>query len=169
LPQTSILAISYFFHLVATVIWVGGLVLLTFLVWPEVSRTLADKPAAYQIVTNLRRRFTPLINLSLVVLVITGLIQMSGDPNYDGVMQFANEWSRVMLLKHLAIVGMVLSGLVLQLGVTPALERVSLMASRDKADPVEWARLRRREIRLTWLNVGLGLLVLAFTAWATAL
>jgi hypothetical protein len=24
-------------------------------------------------------------------------------------------------------------------------------------------------VRLTWLNVGLGLLVLAFTAWATAL
>jgi uncharacterized membrane protein len=30
-----ILAISLFFHLLATVFWIGGLVTLTVLVWPE--------------------------------------------------------------------------------------------------------------------------------------
>jgi hypothetical protein len=64
---------------------------------------------------------------------------------------------------------MVISGLLLQFGVAPALERASLLAERGKGDAVEWEGLRRREVRLTWLNVGLGLLVLAFTAWATAL
>ena len=165
----SLLAISYFFHLIATIIWLGGLATMTVLVWPEMRRVLADSPSTMLLLTRLRKRFVPLSNFSLVVLVITGFIQMSADSHYDGVLKFTNEWSRILLLKHLAIIGMVVCGLVLQYSVTPALERASLLVERGKGDPVEWERLRRREIRLTWVNVGLGVLVLAFTAWVTAL
>lgn len=165
----SLLAISYFFHLIATVVWLGGLATMTVLVWPEMRRVLADNPALLSLLTRIRKRFSPLTNFSLVVLVITGFVQMAADPNYDGVLQFTNEWSRVILLKHVAIAGMVVCGLVLQYGVAPALERASLLLERGKGDPGEWERLRRREVRLTWVNVGLGVLVLAFTAWATAI
>jgi len=75
----------------------------------------------------------------------------------------------VLLLKHIAIIGMVVCGLILQFGVTPALERASMLVERGKGDPAEWERLRRREIRLTWISVILGLVVLGFTAWITAL
>jgi len=165
----SILAISYFFHLIATVVWIGGLVILVILVWPEARRILENTPELHALLTRLRRRFALLSNLSLVVLVVTGLIQMAADPNYNGVLQFTNEWSRVILLKHIAIAGMFICGLALQYWVTPALERASLLAERGKGDATEWARLRRNEVRLTWLNLILGVLVLAFTAWATAL
>jgi uncharacterized membrane protein len=163
------LAISYFFHLIATVVWIGGLIILALMVWPEARRTLENQPALYTLLTRLRKRFMPLANLSLVVLVATGMLQMSGDPNYDGVLQFTNEWSRVMLLKHVAVGGMVICGAALQFAVIPALERSTLLAERGKGDAAEWARLRRNEVRLTWANVVLGVLVLAFTAWATAL
>jgi uncharacterized membrane protein len=165
----SLLAISYFFHLLATIVWVGGLVSMTILVWPEARRTLGDNPALQSLLTRLHKRFTPLTNLSLVVLLFTGLIQMSGDPNYDGLLQFTNEWSRVILLKHFAIAGMVVCGVLLQFTVIPALERVGLLLERGKGDLAELERLRHREVRLTWVNVGLGVLVLAFTAWATAI
>ena len=164
-----ILAISYFFHLVATVIWIGGLVILVILVWPEARRALEGSPALYTLLARLRQRFTPLSNLSLAVLVVTGLIQMTADPNYDGMLQFTNEWSRVILLKHIAIGGMFVCGLALHYWVAPALERASLLAQRGKGDAGEYARLRRTEVRLTWLNDILGILVLAFTAWATAI
>jgi hypothetical protein len=75
----------------------------------------------------------------------------------------------VIFAKHIAIVGMVFSGAILQFGITPALERTSLLLERDKGDKVTWERLRRREIRLTWLNTGLGVIVLAFSAWAGSL
>jgi len=164
-----ILAISYFFHLIATVIWLGGLVAMTMLVWPATRRTLGDNPGVLAFLTLIRNRFLPLTNLSLAVLVFTGFVQMSGDEHYDGLMQFSNEWSRAILLKHLAIVGMVLCGLVLQYGVNPALERASLLLQKGKGDAAEVARLQTREKRLTVVNALLGLLVLAFTAWATAL
>jgi uncharacterized membrane protein len=168
-PTNTILALSYFFHLIATVVWVGGLVILGVLVWPEARRALAEKPELYRFLARLRSRFMPLTHFSLVVLVVTGLFQMTGDTNYDGMLQFTNEWTRVILLKHVAVGGMLICGLALQFGVMPALERASLLAERGKDNPEEWERLRRREARLTWINIGLGALVLAFTAWATAL
>jgi uncharacterized membrane protein len=165
----SLLAISYFFHLIATVVWIGGLVMMTVLVWPSAQRVLAESPALMTFLTRLRKRFMPLTNFSFVLLVVTGLIQMTGDPNYDGVLQFNNDWSRVILLKHVAIAGMLVCGVALQFAVNPALERATLLAERGKGDAAEWARLRRTEVRLTWANVILGVLVLAFTAWATAI
>lgn len=167
--SASILAISYFFHLIATVVWLGGLLILSLLVMPAARRAIREQPQAEALWVLLRKRFYPLTNLSLIVLLFTGLIQMAGDPNYDGVLQFSNEWSRVILYKHLAIGGMVVCGIVLQAGVAPALERAALLSSRGKGDPVEGERLRRRESRLTWASLVLGALVLAFTAWATAL
>lgn len=164
----SALAISYFFHLVATIVWLGGLVLMTVLVWPEVNRVLGTQPALYDLLRRLRQRFAPWTTFSLVVLVVTGIIQTSADQHYEGFLAFNNDWSRAILLKHIAIIGMVVCGLMLQYGVAPALERASLLVERGKGDPAAWARLRRREVRLTWVNVMLGLAVLAFTAWATA-
>lgn len=167
--QPLFLALSYFAHLVATVIWIGGLVTLTVFVWPETKRVLSDNPALYDFLTRLRKRFVPLTNFSLVVLVFTGFVQMSGNKYYDGVLKLNNDWSRLLLLKHIAILGMVMCGLVLQYNVTPALERASLLRERGKGDAAEWEKLRRREVRLTWVNMALGLAVLGFTAWMTAL
>lgn len=165
----DLLTISYFFHLLATVTWLGGLFFLSLLVFPETKRVLGDHPALNSYLTRLRKRFFPLINFSLVVLIFTGFIQMSGDENYDGVLQFTNEWSRVMLFKHIAFIGMIVFGALLQFGIAPALERLSLLIERGKGDPAAAAALRRHETQLTWVNVGLGVLVLLFTAWATAL
>lgn len=167
-----VLAISYFFHLVATIVWIGGLALLVLVVWPVAGRTLADDPARQAAFFGaLRKRFDPLANLSLVVLVVTGLFQTTGDPNYGGMLVFDNDWSRAILLKHVAIVGMVVVGVILQMVIAPGLERLALQRALGKGatDPEETARLSRREQHLNGLNLVLGLLVLAFTAVATAL
>ncbi len=168
-PDRTILAISYFFHLVATVVWIGGLTTLTLLVIPEARRVLAENPALDRFFSRLRTRFLPLTHFSLVVLVVTGLIQMTADSNYRGVLQFSNTWTRVILLKHVAVAGMLICGLVLQFAIMPGLERARLLAERGKGDPSQHERLRRSERRLTWVNLALGILVLAFTAWATSI
>ncbi len=165
----SVLAISYFFHLLATIVWIGGLALLVLVVWPAAARTLGDDPRWPELLAELRRRFTPLANLSLVVLIVTGLFQTGGDPNYNGLLVFDNAWSRAILLKHIAIAGMILVGALLQFGVVPAQEQLAILRARGKADPAEAARLLRRERWLNALNLALGTLVLAFTAVATAL
>ncbi len=163
------LAISYFFHLIATIIWIGGLSLLVLVVWPATRQTMDGDPRQADLLVAIRKRFTPLANVSLIVLIVTGLFQTSGDPNYGGMLVFDSDWSRAILLKHIAIIGMVIAGVILQLGTAPALERLALLRAGARADSSEEARLMRQEHRLNLINLVLGLAVLAFTAVATAL
>ena len=165
------LTLSLFLHIGATVVWIGGILLLTFLVVPELNRALAEQPALHQLLRRLRKRFTPLGNLALAVLVVTGVLQMSTDPNYEGLMSFNNRWSQVLLIKHLLLIVMAAAGLILQLAVAPALERTSLLRERGRgqSDVDEWRRLRGRERRLTWLITALAVLILAASAWLTAI
>lgn len=166
-----LLALSFFLHLVATVVWIGGLTLLTALVWPEARSLLAradESGALLEFLERLRKRFYPLANLSLVVLIVTGLFQMDKSPHYDGLLQFTNDWTRAILLKHIAVLGMLVVGAVMQWVVMPALERATLLVRRGKDAP-DLERLRHRERQLTALNCGLGIIVLLLTAIATAI
>jgi hypothetical protein len=84
------------------------------------------------------------------------------------LLQIDNDWSRAMLVKHIAVIGMIGVGALMQFGVLPALERAALLAARGK-DQGELERLRLREQRLTALNLSLGVVTLACTAVATAI
>lgn len=166
--SSELLALSLFFHLTATAIWIGGLLVTMVLVWPAVRNSLEQSPTLITLLRGLRKRFYPISNLSLFVLIVTGLFQMTADPNYDGFLRFDNTWSVVMLVKHAVIVLMALAGLALQYGTAPALERTSLLLERGKGDEsteTQWQSLRRREVLLTWFNGLLGLSVLGFSAW----
>ena len=163
------LALSLFLHITATAVWIGGILLITFLVLPEFNRALKQQSARYQLLRRLRRRFTIIGNLALATLIVTGLLQMSNDPNYDGLLSFNNRWSQALLLKHILIIIMAAAGLILQFGLAPALERTSLLLERGKGDVAAWNRLRAREQVLTRLVALLALAILAVSAWLTAI
>jgi uncharacterized membrane protein len=166
-----LLALSYFLHLVATVVWIGGLVVLPFVVWPEARAIIARSDqggALLSLLDGVRKRFYPLANFSLVVLIVTGLFQMDQNPHYQGLLQLTNDWTRAILLKHLAVLGMLIIGIIMQWGIMPALERAALLVQRGKDSP-DLGRLQRRERQLTLLNCGLGIVVLIFTAIATSI
>lgn len=118
MPSTM-LVVLYAVHLLAAVIWIGGLLMIALVVKPGARRVWGETPtiktsarnAVEALLTELGRRFTPLANLSLVVLIVTGMFQMSADPNYDGLLQFNSPWAWAMLFKHLAVIGMALNGI----------------------------------------------------------
>jgi uncharacterized membrane protein len=166
-----LLSLSYFLHLAATVVWIGGLVLLPLIVWPEARALIARQERGdvlLDLLDRLRRRFYPLANLSLVLLIVTGLYQMEKNPHYDGLLQLTNDWTRAILLKHVAVIGMLIVGIAMQWGVLPALDRASLLVRRGKESP-DLEKLRRRERQLSLLNLFLGMVVLFFTAIATSI
>ncbi len=165
------LAVSYFLHLVATVTWIGGMALMLLVVWPTARSLLAaqdESGTLLRFFEQLRKRFTPFANLSLIVLLVTGLVQMELDPHYDGLLQITSDWSRAILFKHVAVLGMIVVGGLMQWQINPALERASLLARRGKDTP-ELPALQRRERQLTALNLALGVIVLLFTAVATSI
>lgn len=159
-----VLAISYFLHGVATIAWIGGLALMVIVVWP-IARLENEQHAL--LLDSIRKRFTPIANLSLLILLGTGIVQMEVNPHYTGLLQITDDWGRAILLKHLAFIVMIVISAIMQWQVLPALERATLLRKRGKDVP-DLARLQRRERQLLTINLILGVIVLFFTAIAVA-
>ena len=101
------------------------------------------------------------------MLLGTGMFQMGVNDNYDGVLKFTNSWTIAMLLKHIAFGSIVIVSFIIHFGLSPAVERAALLASQNKSNELDV--LLQREHKLTWVLIGLGGIVLACTAVATAL
>lgn len=168
LGETPVWALSaaYGLHMLATVIWIGGLAALVLFVLP-VARHSLDSEAYANLLEKAQRRLDPLAWLSLVVLIGTGLFQMSASPNYQGFLTIDNRWSLAILLKHIVIFGMVGVSAYLTWGIMPNMRRLAFRRAKGQETP-EAERLQRREIRLLRLNLVLGVIVLGLTAVARA-
>lgn len=168
---TFVLVLNYWLHLLATIAWLGGLAMLTFVVWPGLSSSGDGEPDRILPTFGLlERRFRPIANISLVVLLITGMIQMGGDPHYKGFLIIGSDWSFVMLLKHAIIGGMIIVTTIIQGVVLPALHRTLFARPGGPPADLESGLTHHRRLkRLTILNLGLGVLVLLSTAVLTAL
>jgi uncharacterized membrane protein len=165
------LTIAYWLHMLATVIWIGGLAALSILVLPAARRSLDGKAYA-AFLADLQRRFDPLAWFSLLVLGGTGLFQMSANPHYRGFLTITDVWAYAILIKHLLFLGMAGLSIYLTWVIVPGLRRISLQqALAAQGRPVEaqsGENLSRQETRLLRLNLLLGVLVLALTAIARA-
>ncbi|HEX7973402.1 MAG TPA: hypothetical protein VF498_03265, partial [Anaerolineales bacterium] len=77
------LTLAYWLHMLATVVWIGGLAAVTLLVLPAARQALPS-PAFAGLLSSIQRRLEPIGWLSLTVLIATGLVQMSASSNYKG-------------------------------------------------------------------------------------
>jgi uncharacterized membrane protein len=158
------LTLIFWTHMLATVLWIGGLTVLLFVVLPLVNRTLPAENRAV-LLEQIQRRFDPISWGCLLLLVATGLFQMSANPNYQGFLAINNRWAAAILIKHLLFGVMIIVNAVLTWGVLPGLKRVALKRQKG-IDAPEDASLRRRELFLLRLNFVLGVLILGMTALA---
>jgi uncharacterized membrane protein len=161
-----LLVVSYWVHLLATVMWLGGLALWGVVGMPAFSQQTLT---ANQWLT-LQKRFLPYANASLIMLLITGFVQMTNDPNYNGFLQVDSLWAGAMLVKHIAFVGMVAITAYMQARIYPAMERaLLLMQKKSELGINEQTHLEKQEKRLLSLNLVCAAAVLFFTAIATAI
>jgi uncharacterized membrane protein len=152
--------------MLATVIWLGGLVSMTIVAWPAVRKRILDTDQW----VLLQKRYTPWASASLVILWVTGFLQMTADPNYDGFLAVNSLWAKALLFKHLAVIGMMIFGIYIQWRIQPALARLSLLESKQpNLAAEEREKLTRQEVRLLRLNLICATAVLFFTAVATAI
>ena len=117
----------------------------------------------------LQQRFWPWVNGSLVLLLLTGFLQMTNDTNYDGFLVINSLWAWAMLVKHIAYIGMVVITAYVQFILYPAIERLKLLAAkRPQTANTEQEKLQQKEIGLLRLNLLCATAVLFCTAIATA-
>jgi len=161
------LTLSYWFHMLATVVWVGGLSTLAILVLPAARRTL-ESSAYAALLTNIQRRLDLLGWFSLSVLVVSGLVQMSASPHYEGFLSISNTWAAAILTKHVVIGIMIAASAYLTWGVFPRLQRMALLQAKSPGSDVSGNldRLNKTNARLLAFNLGLAVIILALTAIA---
>ncbi|MCE7860775.1 MAG: hypothetical protein DYG86_13435 [Chloroflexi bacterium CFX2] len=162
-PSTTVLAVIYWMHFLATVTWIGSLAAINLLFLPASKRTLklADQ---LSLVSALQKRLEPLAWFCMGVLLVTGLFQLSTSPHYDGFLSISTQWSLAILAKHGFAVLMVVVSAIQTWEVLPAIQR--LLLKKDRADEAELAHLQKRETRLLRVNLLLSALILAATALA---
>lgn len=163
---TWALTIAFWLHMLATVVWIGGLAALSILVLPAARKAL-EASAYAALIESIQRRLDPLGWLCLLLLVATGLVQMSANPNYHGFLAISNRWALAILIKHIVFAGMTAVSAYLTWGLLPALRRAALLQTHGQA-AAGAERMRSQELLLLRLNLILGLLVLALTALARA-
>jgi uncharacterized membrane protein len=98
------IALSYWLHAVATVIFIGHYVLLALIYLPALSKT--ENGTA---LSEISKRSRAWMYASLLIFIVTG-IYLIIDTNYLGFADFGNFWGIVMLVKHILIVGMIAMG-----------------------------------------------------------
>lgn len=160
-----ILAISYWIHLLSTVVWLGGMALMALVALPALRKgTLAENQWV-----ALQRRFLPWADVSLILLLFTGFVQMTNDPNYSGFLAVDGVWAWAILLKHVAFIGMVAIMAYVQFVLYPGMDRYRLLGEkRPLLAETAQVKLSQREIMMLRLNLACAVLVLLFTAIATA-
>lgn len=159
------LALLFWIHMLATATWIGSLVSIAVLVLPAAARVL--QPAErLSLIELVRRRLEPITWFSVSLLVVTGLFQMSVNPQYNGFLSTSGRWSLAMLTKHLLVGTLIAVSAVHTWDALPALRRA--LMRRDKLAESEIHRLQRRESALLRASLVLGGLVLLATAFARA-
>jgi len=161
------LAIAYWLHMLATVVWIGALASISLLVLPAARRTLsADQLSKF--LTALQKRLSPLAWFSLAVLLGTGMFQMSANPNYQGFMSINNSWAVAILVKHILFLAMIVLAAYQTWWLMPALQRSLLARRSQNVSEPQTTRLQVQETRIVGTNLALGVLVLLLTAFARA-
>lgn len=165
-PPIWALALVYWLHFLATVVWVGSLAAIALLILPAMKRAL-EPDAQLVLIEAIQKRLEPIAWFSISLLILTGLFQMSVNPHYDGFLSTSTQWSLAILAKHLLGMIMVAVSAIQTWEVIPAIRR-AIMASKKTGNSDNLASLQRREIRLLWINFLLSVLILGATAVARA-
>lgn len=144
-------------HLVATVSLVGYYVVLALVVLPALVAQLGEDASA--IVAAIERRAMPVLVGSGVVFLVTGVYLLTSDARYGGAGNVNGDWASLLLIKHLAILAMLVLGSYVDGLIVRAAE-----AGQQPGPAAAMARIR--------LGVGgmaaLGLIVVLLTAAAQA-
>ncbi len=163
-----IISASFFLHLLATVAWIGGLATLALVVQPVLNRAVTEVRERARLLEAILKRFQPIANLSLAVLILTGMVQTFTSRFYKGFLRLDNLWAQAIFLKHIAVLGMIIVAGYITFSVQPALKRNALLIANDLADEQQISRVQQQQVRLMRINLILSAVVLLFTAIASA-
>lgn len=144
-------------HLTATLLWLGGITFILLVAIPSARKVLQGEAGG--LMGEVTRRFTPMANISILFLILSGIFLMVIDGNISGEV-FKGERGTAMLLKILLFL--------LMLGVHFFRGKVLTPRIAKTQSNGEKARLQKLSLNLVWLNFGSGLAILLLSVFVGA-
>jgi len=144
-------------HLTVTIIWLGGIAFILLVALPAARQILRGEAGG--LMGEVTRRFSPMANLSIVFLLISGICLMAINGNITGDALKGGQGT-AMLLKILLF--LLMAGVHFFRGkvLAPRIAKTQLDGEK--------ARLQKSSLNLVWLNFGAGLTVLLLSAFVGA-
>lgn len=147
------IVIMEWLHLLATIIWIGAMIMLLLVVIPCAKHVLGSSPTFKELMNSIGKRTTSLVNVSIFFLIITGIVLAIYERS-------SVSWSWVLLIKHVIVSVMVAIHLCRNKIIAPKLKRMRLKDSTSQS----FVKLQKLQMILIWINLTLGILVLLVTA-----
>ena len=111
---------------------------------------------AGKLMGEISKRFTPLASYSIILLVVTGTILTGLNKQFTGNWTFGNDWTLVMILKHVLVLVMIGIHFYRGLLLMPKIGRTE--SSTEKKS------LQKLSLNLVKVNFSIGILVLLLSA-----
>jgi uncharacterized membrane protein len=150
-------ALLIWLHQLATVVWIGQLVLANLVFMPLFANQL-EPPARGRMMAGMAKRFTPLFWGSVVIFNLTGVPMLIGGLSQVGA---GDLWTVLILVKHAIVVVMIILGAI-TLG-------AAAKAGAAEGPPADSQAGATRSRLLSTVSMICGLVVLLLTAVAEAL
>jgi uncharacterized membrane protein len=148
-----LIALSFWLHSLATIVFIGHYLLLALIYLPVLSS------AGGTVLSEVSKRSRSWLYVSLLIFALTGVYLTFVDPNYLGIGDFGNIWSILMLVKHILILAMIGMGFWFN-----AILRVGPLMVSNSGAAQAFARFRQ----YSNLMAITGILVLLLTAISQA-
>jgi uncharacterized membrane protein len=157
--NSSVMALLHFVHILVAVLWIGGIIMILFVILPGSKESLESTSLVGKLMQAISNRFTPIANLSIFLLIVTGFIIFYTDKNYTSFLDINNIWNIFITSKYVVVAIMVIihfyRGLVLN-------KKIKIFSSKN--DEVKTTRLKKLSLDLVKTNFVLGIIVLLLSA-----
>ncbi len=157
------LSVLNWFHLTATVLWIGGVLLNIFVISPA-ARDSLEPPMVGRFIGSYMKRFRILVYFCVGVLIVTGAIMTVFSPQFTGALNFNTAWTQIVLVKHILTIILIVIGVYMMEVILPKMGR--LMA---KGPSPEAGQLQKRQIGMAIAASIIAILILIFTSISQAI
>ena len=151
--------LSHFIHVIGTVVWIGGILMTLFVILPCSKTALESPPVASKLMKEVAKRFTPMANISIILIIVAGIILYFYDKNYTSFSDIGNRWNLLIAVKHVFVAIMIVIHFYRGLILNPKIER-----SSSQPNEKQTSKLKKISLDLVKINFALGITVLFLTA-----
>jgi len=155
--QDVLLVAGAWIHLLASVVWIGGIFFILFVALPGAKETL-EQPG--KLMGALSKRFVPLANISILFIFVTGIIMSLSSHRLSEITSLGSAWSQVLSAK--IMLALIMAGIHFYRGLILAPKLTKLTAEDGHSEKV--SGLQRLSLNLVKTNFLFGLIVLLVTA-----